>query len=343
MQIRHNLVVPEKPFFRRGRCVLKTAHHVGEGENIGLFGMRRSRIGLALAGMAVCAVALAQLWPHARDAFAILAAQDDPAELADLRLNSALRNNPALVAENIEAALAAGDADLANSFVELARDKNIAARRRTVEARQRCRRGSKFDLAFCQALCHRSRHRQRRRCREPVGHGGRRSLRVRRYPRRGARRQASGDGRGYRPAGAGSCGRGPRGDGGDLCLGRRRGAGARRAHPGQGCPQGRAAGRGADAMGRPLGARGRRCADAAAGGRVRLGAAAGRRPSARSRRRSAPRRPARWFGSPRTSAASAKRPACAARSTRCASPKARRMSPAPRGLRNPRAARPARS
>ena len=27
MQIRHNIVVPEKPFFRRGRCVLKTAHH----------------------------------------------------------------------------------------------------------------------------------------------------------------------------------------------------------------------------------------------------------------------------------------------------------------------------
>ena len=46
--------------------------------------------------MAVCAVALVQLWPHARDALRILAAQDDPAELADLRLNSALRNNPAL-------------------------------------------------------------------------------------------------------------------------------------------------------------------------------------------------------------------------------------------------------
>src|SRR5450755_3770688 len=89
MQIRHNLVVPEKPFFRRGRCVLKTAPHLGVDENIGLFSMRRSRIGLALAGMAVCTVALAQLVPHARDAFAILAAQDDPSELADLKLNSA--------------------------------------------------------------------------------------------------------------------------------------------------------------------------------------------------------------------------------------------------------------
>ncbi len=66
------------------------------------------------------------LWPHARDASAILAAQDEPAQLADIRINSALRNNPALVEENIEAALAARDADLANSFVELAREKNIA-------------------------------------------------------------------------------------------------------------------------------------------------------------------------------------------------------------------------
>ena len=41
------------------------------------------------------------------------------------RLNSALRNNRDVVAQNIEAALAAGDADLANSFVELAREKNI--------------------------------------------------------------------------------------------------------------------------------------------------------------------------------------------------------------------------
>src|SRR5882672_6829804 len=126
MQIRHNLVVPEKPFFRRGRCVQKTAYHVGKGENIGLFRMRRTRIGLALAGMAVCATAFVQLAPPARDAFAVLWAQDDPSELADVRLNSALRNGPALVAENIEAALAADDADLANSFAELARDKNIA-------------------------------------------------------------------------------------------------------------------------------------------------------------------------------------------------------------------------
>jgi hypothetical protein len=65
------------------------------------------------------------LWPHARDAGRILAAQDDPAELADVRLNSALRNDPQLIARNIEAALAASDADLAGSFVELARERSI--------------------------------------------------------------------------------------------------------------------------------------------------------------------------------------------------------------------------
>ena len=85
--------------------------------------MKPSRIAWALA---VCTAACALLWPHARDAGAILAAQDDPAVLAELQLNSALRNNQAVIAENIEAALAAGDADLASSFVELAREKNIA-------------------------------------------------------------------------------------------------------------------------------------------------------------------------------------------------------------------------
>jgi hypothetical protein len=88
--------------------------------------MKRLGIGSALAGTAVCALACALLWPHARDAGAILAAQDDPAELSDLQLNSALRNNAAVIAGNIEVALAAGDADLADSFVDLAREKNIS-------------------------------------------------------------------------------------------------------------------------------------------------------------------------------------------------------------------------
>jgi hypothetical protein len=88
--------------------------------------MKRSRISWALAVMTVSGAALAVLWPHARDAGATLAAQDDPPQLSDLQLNSALRNNQIVVAEHIEAALAANDAGLAGSFVDLAREKNIS-------------------------------------------------------------------------------------------------------------------------------------------------------------------------------------------------------------------------
>jgi hypothetical protein len=87
--------------------------------------MKRPRISLALAGMAVSCAVGAALWPHAREAGTLLSAQDDPPALADAQLNSALRNNQKIVAENIEQALAKGDADLASSFVELARAKDI--------------------------------------------------------------------------------------------------------------------------------------------------------------------------------------------------------------------------
>jgi hypothetical protein len=125
MQIRHNIVVERKPFFRRGGCVLKAAHHLEGSENIKVPGMNDGG-SIGSAGWRVCAVACALLWPRARDAGAILAAQDDPAALSDVQLNAALRNNQAVIEQNIETALAAEDADLANSFVDLAREKNIA-------------------------------------------------------------------------------------------------------------------------------------------------------------------------------------------------------------------------
>src|SRR4051795_9402929 len=62
-----------------GAVVSKKRHTMlRKSENIGLFWMRRTRIGLALAGMAVCAAALVQIVPPARDALAVLWAQDDP-------------------------------------------------------------------------------------------------------------------------------------------------------------------------------------------------------------------------------------------------------------------------
>ncbi len=88
--------------------------------------MMQWRIGGAMTGAAICATAFALLWPHARDAGAVLIAQDDPVRLADLQLDSALRDDPALVARNVEAALVARDPDLAKSFVDLAAARGIS-------------------------------------------------------------------------------------------------------------------------------------------------------------------------------------------------------------------------
>jgi len=87
--------------------------------------MKSGRLSLAVGSVAVTAALLAVAWPHARQAGSILLAQDDPAALSDLRVDSALRDNPAVISDNVEAALAERDADLANSFAELAREKKI--------------------------------------------------------------------------------------------------------------------------------------------------------------------------------------------------------------------------
>ena len=83
------------------------------------------RLDTALTGVAVCATAGLLLLPHARDAGAVLAAQDDPVALADAQLSSALRKDPAVLARNIEDALAAKDADLAKSFADVAAARNV--------------------------------------------------------------------------------------------------------------------------------------------------------------------------------------------------------------------------
>jgi hypothetical protein len=119
--------------------------------------MKRLRIGLAVGGMALSAAAGVALWPHARDASAILAAaQNDPAELSDLQLNSALRNNRAVIEQNVEAALAANDADLANSFVDLAAEKNISLpdelSRRVHDAAAEANSTSHFAKRFASGL-----------------------------------------------------------------------------------------------------------------------------------------------------------------------------------------------
>ncbi|MDB5655145.1 MAG: hypothetical protein JWQ94_2758 [Tardiphaga sp.] len=86
----------------------------------------RYRLDTALTGVAVCATLGLLLLPQARDAGAVLVAQDDPVALADAQVSAALRTDPGILARNVEDALAANDADLANSFVELAAARQVA-------------------------------------------------------------------------------------------------------------------------------------------------------------------------------------------------------------------------
>lgn len=82
--------------------------------------MQRRWIAAGLTGATACAVACVVLWPRAEHAVAVFAANSNPVALSDLHLDSTLRNDPGLLQREAEAALAAGDVDLAESFAELA-------------------------------------------------------------------------------------------------------------------------------------------------------------------------------------------------------------------------------
>jgi hypothetical protein len=81
------------------------------------------RITLLLIVAATLGVVAWLTAPRAIDAAGLLAAQGDPAALADRQVAKRLDENVA--AREIEAALAAGDADLAQSFVDLAREHRV--------------------------------------------------------------------------------------------------------------------------------------------------------------------------------------------------------------------------
>jgi hypothetical protein len=70
-----------------------------------------------------CGVAALLVVPRGIQAESILAAQDDPASLADHALDGSF--DASVTTREIEAALAANDADLAKSFLDLARDRDI--------------------------------------------------------------------------------------------------------------------------------------------------------------------------------------------------------------------------
>jgi hypothetical protein len=89
-----------------------------------LLRMIRIRIVTAVLFAIACGVAALLVVPRGIKAESVLAVQDDPAQLADVALDGSF--DASVTAREIEAALAAKDADLAKSFLDLARDRHVA-------------------------------------------------------------------------------------------------------------------------------------------------------------------------------------------------------------------------
>lgn len=86
--------------------------------------MRRIRLAPALLAAAASAALACYVVPRGIEARSLLAIEDDPAQIADRALKQ--KFDPALVQHEIDAALAAKDADLAQSFVELSAQRHVA-------------------------------------------------------------------------------------------------------------------------------------------------------------------------------------------------------------------------
>jgi hypothetical protein len=85
---------------------------------------RRPRIATPLGMALVCAIVALLTVPAGLEAGTLLSLQDDPAGLAEHRLD--LSFDSTVAKREIESALATDDADLAGSFLALARDRNVA-------------------------------------------------------------------------------------------------------------------------------------------------------------------------------------------------------------------------
>lgn len=85
---------------------------------------RRSRLAPALIAVALFAGAGFVAIPRGLEAQHLIAIEDDPVLIADRALDSQF--NADIAAREIEAALAGNDADLAGSFLELARERQVA-------------------------------------------------------------------------------------------------------------------------------------------------------------------------------------------------------------------------
>ncbi|MGP0089969.1 MAG: hypothetical protein ACLPKB_08410 [Xanthobacteraceae bacterium] len=85
--------------------------------------MSRFRLALLVVLASAFATAAFAVVPRGIEAQSWLFAQDDPAALADRALADTF--NATIAAKDIETALAAGDVDLANSFLELAKERGV--------------------------------------------------------------------------------------------------------------------------------------------------------------------------------------------------------------------------
>jgi hypothetical protein len=86
--------------------------------------MRRVRLGPVLLLAVLMAAGAAYVVPRGLEAQSLLAIQDDPAQIANLALDE--KFNAAVAQRGIEDALANKDADLAESFVDLAAERHVA-------------------------------------------------------------------------------------------------------------------------------------------------------------------------------------------------------------------------
>ena len=85
--------------------------------------MTGGRIAVPLAVAVALAIATLTLAPRAFEAGLLLSSQDDPVALADHAIARSF--DATVAAREIEDALAVNDADLAKSFLDLARDRNV--------------------------------------------------------------------------------------------------------------------------------------------------------------------------------------------------------------------------
>lgn len=104
----------------------------------------RLRMVLNVAGAAVFAAAAVLLWPQARHAAALFAAQDDPARLSDLKLAA---TGMVVSPVDVAAALAEDDVDLARSLVALAAARNEILPPETLAAVEAAERDSARRMA----------------------------------------------------------------------------------------------------------------------------------------------------------------------------------------------------